>query len=108
MQSSSSSSAEIRQIEEEKQHLQLSLDSHKEQFAQMLYTEAVKQCRDTWQKIVELEKEPNAETNDELRYLKESFILVVCAEYQQSKLISYWGYSPQCGMTYILLAKDVI
>ena len=104
VQSGPSSMAEIEQVEEQKRQLQLSLDSHKEkaQDSHECHTEAVKRCKDNWQRIVELEKQPDADTNEELKYLKESFILVVCADYQQSKLIPYWGYSPQPGMTYYL------
>ena len=36
---------------------------------------------------------------------EQSFILVVCADHQQSKLILYWGNSLQPGMTYYYLQK---
>ena len=45
----------------------------------------------TWVKITELESEPDSAENNELQHLKESFVLVICADYQQSKLIPYWG-----------------
>ena len=104
VQSGSSSSAQIEQAEKEKKRLQLSLDSHKEQAqdSHQCHMEAVKRCKDNWQRIVELEKQPDADSNEELKYLKQSFILVVCADYQQNKLIPYWGQSPQPGMTYYL------
>lgn len=35
--------------------------------------------------------------------LKERFVLVLAAHYQQSKLIPYWGESPQPGSTYYLM-----
>ena len=53
-------------------------------------------------KIIDLEKKPDAENDTELQHLKETFILVVCADDPQSKLIPYWGKSPQPGMTYYL------
>ena len=92
MQSGSSSMTEIEQIEEHKRQLQSSLDSHKEkaQDSHECHTEAVKRCKDNWRRIVELEKQPDADTNEELKYLKESYVLVVCADYQQSKLIPYY------------------
>lgn len=75
--------AEIEQVEEQKRQLQLSLDSHKEkaQDSHECHTEAVKRCKDNWQRIVELENQLDADTNEELKYLKEF------ADYQQSKLI---------------------
>ena len=50
--------------------------------------------------MVELDNESGAEDNNELQRLKASFILVICADYQQTKLIPYWGNSPQPGVMY--------
>ena len=52
-------------------------------------------------KIIDPEKKPDAENDTELQHLNETFILVVC-DYQQSKLIPYWGESSRPGMTYYL------
>ena len=88
----------------QKRKLQSSLDTHKEQASDShkCHNEAVKRCRDTWSKIVELENESGAEDNDKLQHMKASFTLVICADYQQSKLVPFWGNSPQPGMTYYL------
>ena len=101
LQSGSSSSTEIKAVETEKEHLQLLLDTHKEEASDShrCHSEAVKRCKETWEKITELE---GTEDSDELQHLKESFVLVICADYQQSKLIPYWGNSPQPRMTYYL------
>ena len=45
---------------------------------------------------------PDSDSNEELLRLKEQFVLVLCADYKQSKLIPYCGSSPQSGMTYYL------
>ena len=39
---------------------------------------------------------------DELQHLKNTFNLVVSADYQMNKLLPYWGRSPQPGSTYYL------
>lgn len=45
----------------------------------------------------------------ELTVLKNTFNLVVSADYQMSKLVPYWGFSPQPGSTYYLqkLSHDI-
>ena len=102
LQSGSSSSTEIKAVENEKEQLQSSFDTHKEgtSDSHKCHNEAIKRCKDTWSKMVELENKSGAEDNNELQRLKASFILVICAEYQQSKLIPYWGNSPQPGVMY--------
>ena len=46
---------------------------------------------------------------DELEVLKRSFSLVLAVDYQMSKLVPYWGQSPQPGSTYYLqkLSHDI-
>ena len=97
LQSGSSSSTEIKEIETEKEQLQSSLNTHREEASDShkCHNEAVKS-------VIDLEKKPDAENDTELQHLKETFILVLCADFQQSKLIPYWGKSPQPGMTYYL------
>ena len=83
-----------RLIETEKEQLQSSLNTHREEASDShtCHNEAVKQCRETWLKIIDPEKKSDAENDTpELQHLNETFILVVCADYQQSKLIPYWG-----------------
>ena len=46
---------------------------------------------------------------DELEVLRNSFNLVIAADYQMSKLAPFWGQSPQPGSTYYLqkLSHDI-
>ena len=50
------------------------------------------------------------EDGKELETLKRNFTLVVSANYQMSKLVPYWGSSPQPGATYCLqkLSHDIL
>ena len=52
--------------------------------------------------MLELVQLPDSDNNEELLRLKEQFVLVLCADYQQLKLIPYWGASSQPGVTYYL------
>ena len=46
---------------------------------------------------------------EEPEVIKHSFILVLCVDYQMSKLVPYWGQSAQPGSTYYLqkLSHDI-
>ena len=44
----------------------------------------------------------SAEEEEELATKKHVFTLILSADYQQSKLIPYWGCSAQPGSTYYL------
>ena len=79
----------------------MALDDHKMKKSHAAYNDAIKRCQETWAKIIKLEKSPVTE-NSELLHLKDGFILVLCADYHQSKLVPYWGSSPQPGMMYYL------
>ena len=61
-------------------------------------------CTSEWEEICKLE-ETTALCGDEkekLGGMKNKFNLVLCTDYQQCKLVPYWGMSPQPGSTYYL------
>ena len=70
------------------------------------------QCKNEWDEIVELEKKSTLsdEEKKQLDHLKNTFNLVLCADYQMCKLVPYWGMSPQPGSTYYLqkLNHDIL
>ena len=103
VQSGSSSAENIGTVEDNKKGFQESLENHKKQAhdSHESHLNDVKKCKEDWAKIVALERDPNADPV-ELLNLKNKFVLVIGADYQQSKLIPYWGYSPQPGVTYYL------
>ena len=60
-------------------------------------------CKQQWEEIKQLEaKSHTAEEDEQLQTLKNTFTLVLSADYQMNKLIPYWGRSPQPGQTYYL------
>ena len=67
--------------------------------------DVAKQCMTEWKRIQELTTKSTQRSTDEdeeLAVLKHKFNLVVSADYQMCKLVSYWGLSPQPGSTYYL------
>ena len=77
---------------------------HQVDYCDKYYREMKERCSTQWKKIVELEQLPSlsSEQSDELQHLKNTFTLVVSADYQMNKLLPYWGRSPQPGSTYYL------
>ena len=71
----------------------------------------VERCTKQWNEIHELENKP-ALSESECEYLstrKHTFTLTLSADYQMSKLVPFWGFSPQPGTTYYLqkLSHDI-
>jgi len=62
----------------------------------------MKTCTIQWKRIAELEAKSNLNEDeiDESAGLKSKFDLVLSADYQMSKLVPFWGQSPQHGCTY--------
>ena len=58
---------------------------------------------------MEMKTSRSREEDEKLDRLKKGFYLVICADYQMSKLLPNWGYSPQPGSTYYLqkLSHDI-
>ena len=74
--------------------------------ARQFYNSTVQKCQESWTNIQRLMAiPPNARTAEEtaqLATLKHTFTLVLSADYQQAKLIPFWGRSEQPGSTYYL------
>ena len=68
----------------------------------ILHNDVTKTCSTKWKRILELEEKLNLEKDEqeELEVLKWSFNLVLATDYQISKLIPFWGRSPQPRSTY--------
>ena len=97
-------------IESEIRKCEALLENHRDQarLSHEYYIEVTRRCKQEMEKITALEE--NSEANEtELTTLKNKFTLTVSADYQMSKLIPFWGLSPQPGSTYYLqkLSHDV-
>jgi len=68
------------------------------------FVTAMKTCTTQWKRIAELETKSNLNEDeiDESAGLKSKFDLLLSADYQMSKLVPFWGQSPQHGCTYYL------
>ena len=73
---------------EQREHLQ---DA---KLARNFYNEMVKRCKEQWSRLSTPEGGTSAN--------RHSFTLVLSADYQQAKLIPYWGRSPQPASTYYM------
>ncbi len=106
MQASNSEAEEIKKLEDELFHLKELQENHRQraQKAHQYYVDFTVSCASEWKQIKDLE-EKTILTNDEeeqLAVLKHNFNLVLAADYQQCKLVPYWGMSDQPGSTYYL------
>ena len=108
-QSGSATEHEQKELEASISTLENQLEEHKSEAlsSQQNFNEAVSRCSQEWKIIEELEE--NGTDPDNLASHKHSFTLVISADYQMSKLIPHWGYSPQPGSTYYLqkLSHDI-
>lgn len=61
------------------------------------YHFTIEKCKEDWKTIVDLSSqgELNRASRSELDRLQKSFVLVLSADYQMTKLIPHWGYSDQ-------------
>ena len=65
--------------------------------AREYYNDMTIRCKEQWDKIQQLSQESLPSAVSEMNRLKHSFTLTVSADYQMSKLVPHWGYSPQPG-----------
>jgi hypothetical protein len=104
--SGSSSETELHNHEELQQKATDELAAHKKVAQEALehYRFTVEKCKQDWKAIVTLssQDELSDASSRELEHLKESFMLVVSADYQMTKLIPHWGSSDQPGISYYL------
>ena len=111
-QSGSASTEDQKKLEDDIAALERELEEHrtKARLSHEKYIEITKQCSEQLEKIKALEQtQQSDEEREELARLKERFTLVISVDYQMSKLVPSWGYSPQPGSTYYLqkLSHDV-
>ena len=102
-----SGSAEVetqKRIEENIAELQELLKKHKQEAAKSLaqYQDMTSRCQSQWKDIMLLETKSERSTEDEakLQELRDSFTLVLSADYQMGKLLPSWCKSPQPSSTY--------
>jgi hypothetical protein len=102
--SGDSSNETLREHEELQKTAESELKEHKKLAQEALehYKFTTGKCKRDWQAIVSLASRENLDElgQRQLQTLKESFVLVLSADYQMSKLIPFWGSSAQPGMTY--------
>ena len=112
-QATASSPEELEKLDDEIKAIRQTNENHRKEAHDFYhyYTEVKKKCRTKWDRIVELEAKSDlsSDERDELEVLKRSFSLVLAVDYQMSKLVPYWGNSPQPGSTYYLqkLSHDI-
>lgn len=106
-QSGSSSEEDIRNLESKKKDLDDELSAHREAATKSRdeYKRVIEKSKKEWDEIMKLTNLDRVLTpseRDRLTMLKHCFTLTISADYQQSKLIPYWGRSEQPGSTYYL------
>lgn len=105
-QSGNATESELKTHEESKHHLEEEITQHKEVATKSrdYYKTSVDKCKHDWSEIVALisKRTPTSVEREKLQCLKHCFTLTISADYQQSKLIPYWGYTEQPGSTYYL------
>ena len=82
------------------------LANHKDEAQKAIehYKFTVQQCKREWSAIVELAAHDDLDhtAQTRLQALKDSFNLVLSADYQMTKLIPFWGETAQPAITYYL------
>lgn len=105
-QSAQASSEDIQKLSDELKQLRADHGDHrcKAQQSHDYYTEVSTRCSEEWNTIMSLEQKAvlTDEEKETLLGLKNRFTLVICADYQMTKLVPYWGLSAQPGSTYYL------
>ena len=105
-QASNSEPDEIKKLEDELTHLKDVQENHRQraQKAHQYYVDTTARCASEWKQIKDLEEKATRTDDEEeqLAVLKHKFNLVLAVDYQQCKLVPYWGMSDQPGSTYYL------
>ena len=103
MQSGSSLEESQAQLQSDMTELERELQVHREVAMKShgYYNDMIHRCSTEWDEIRKLEeKERTEEEESELTRLHHKFTLLLSADYLMSKLVPYWGLSPQPGSTY--------
>ena len=97
-QSRSAEADNIQQAQSSKAESKL-LANHRDVARESLkyYHEMKDKCAEDWKLVQDLAK--SSESSEQLKDLQHKFTLVLSAGYQMSKLLPYWGCSPQPGST---------
>ena len=100
-QSGSAESTDIQEAETKKAELELLLSEHRDVARESLkyYQEMKTKCASDWKEIQDL---PNTEENHRRMELQHKFTLILSADYQMSKLLPYWGSTPQPSSMYYM------
>lgn len=113
-QTGTSSSDVVQSLEQEVASIRASLEEHKEiaTKSHKYHKEMVERCAKIWNEIKELEEREDLSQRelDHLTTRKHTFTLTFSCDYQMSKLVPYWGLSPQPGSTYYFqkLSHDIL
>ena len=85
------------------QQAEARLAMHKDEAQEALvhYKFTTEKCKREWSAIIALASESHT-SQTRLQNLKDSFTLVLSADYQMTKLIPFWGESAQPAITYYL------
>ena len=107
---STSSLIQVLKLEDEKRALKQALERHRIEAdqAHKYYVDTGKKCAAEWAEIRDLERSTSLtdEEEERLAVLKNKFTVTIAADYLMSKLVPYWGLSPQPGSTsYMYLQK---
>ena len=106
LQSGNASEGEIKNLEKQKENCEEEMKEHREhaQKSREYYQKTTKACNTEWEKISSFFRNPHLteDQKSELKILQHCFTLVISADYQQAKLIPFWGESEQPGSTYYL------
>ena len=107
--SASADASLISRLEDEKRAINQAFERHRHEAEQAhkYYVGTTKKCGDEWAEITELEGRLSLKDEEEERLTVMN--VVISADYQMSKLVPYWGLSPQPGSTYYLqkLSHDI-
>ena len=92
---------DIQQLEKKKEDLERNLQEHRKVARESLqyYHDMKQRCSE----IIELEStQCSPERKKRLQQLRNTFTLLLSADFQMSKLLPYWGHSAQPSSTYYL------
>lgn len=111
LQSGSSSKVDIVELMDKKKDLDDKLKIHRDVATKSReqYNATIASSRKCWEEITTLSnlRERTQSESDRLALLKHTFTLTVSADYQQSKLVPYWGRTEQPGLTYYLFDERI-
>ena len=102
LQSGSSSTEDFEELKKKKEDLQNDMEEHRKITRESLqyFHHFIERCNKQWCEIVALESSSSSPERDQkLQQLQNTFTLLLSADYQMSKLLPYWGHSPQPSST---------